>query len=126
MPSVTLVGDAMSGKTHALLNLAAAEAVAGRTVVYVANLQADAVQAFQRYVRWHADDDTVVQAYRASGKERVLHEGGGSVRFWGVGRWGSRDLATTDVLLLDGLTDYHLCTDPLVGYPNIRVYRTSL
>ncbi len=124
MPSVTLVGDAMSGKTHALLNLAAVEAQAGRTVVYVANQQRDAVYAFERFTSHHVDG--VDQVYRARGQERVRYTSGGTVRFYGAGRWGSSNLDTTDVLLLDGLNDYRLCADPLVGYPDIRVYRTSL
>ena len=128
MPTITLVGDRQSGKTHALLNLGAVEAENGHTVAYIADQLVVARNSFERYVELHAALDTVDRVYRANGEQRVRHKSGGIIYFHGGGRRPYFDPAEVDVFLIDGLPEaYDWVTEPACAVnPDVRVYRTSL
>lgn len=118
MPTITLVGDRQAGKTHALLTIGAADAVAGKTVLYITELSP--VNAFTEYQQI-AELLGEYRAYRQNGAERVVHPSGGVIHFTPPNRWRAPALADIDTLLLDEVHGH----DYAGIFPNIRVFRTS-
>ena len=78
---IKVSGDRQTGKTHLLLELAAFEAIAGKSVLFECHDWKVAEDAHRRLLDQHMPQQYVERSWQSNGNRLVTTLNGGSVRF---------------------------------------------
>lgn len=121
---VTISGNRQTGKTKALLDIAAKEAEAGRKVLWFADSRRALVEAHRRLVE-SMPASVVKKVHRGHGQERITVAGGGEVVFICVGRYAGRG-HVADTLIFDDTPVHPDALPCIAGRADGRVYASEL
>lgn len=115
MSIVRLVGDRQSGKTQALLRLAAYALMDGERVLWIGPSRTEDREAFRLMVEHlsHYHPGLVETIWRTNGQQRIRATSGGTM-------WFGPQRVTPDTVLTDDVS-----ADPEYMYPMARIYKAT-
>jgi hypothetical protein len=113
---VWLVGARQSGKTEALLRIAAYALVDGECVIWCGPSRTQDDDAFMRMTSHlkHYHPDLILQIRRTNGQQLIRTTSGGMMYF------GPQRSVTPNTVIADDVS-----ADPEIMYPDARVYKAT-